>query len=179
MISLERLISQLHDIILLKNIIIVPVLVLIISPLVIAGNAFADFNATNGRYFCNTADLSIEKSGYSYLIYQEDRYWGGERPEDIAATLLRNSYSSTMLDNLGMAYHCLKENNINPDSVEKIPPYLLEGLNLARAQNPEKFAQITQSFSEYVPIPEFGTLAGAIIATSIIGAIIVSKRISS
>lgn len=164
---------------LLKRIIILPVLVLIISPLIIAGNAFADFNATNGNYFCNTGDLSIEKSGYSYLVYQENRYWGGERPEDIAATLLRSSYSSTMLDNLGKAYHCLKENNIDPDSVEKIPPYLLEGLNLAEAQNPEKFAQITQSFSDYVPVPEFGTLAGMVVIISIIGVIIVSKRISS
>lgn len=163
----------------LKSIIILPLLALVIFPLVISENAFADFNATTGMYFCNTHDLSVEKSGYSYFIYQEDRYWGGERPEDIAATLLKTSYSSTMLDNLGNAYHCLKENNIDPDSVEKIPPYLLQGLNLAREQNPEKFAQIAASFSDYVPVPEFGTLAGMIAAISIIGVIIISKRINS
>ncbi len=179
MISLERLISQLHVISSLKNVIILPLLVLVISPLIISEDAFADFNATNGTYFCNTHDISVEKSGYSYFIYQEDRYWGGERPEDIAATLLKTSYSSTMLDNLGKAYHCLKENNIDPDSVEKIPPYILQAMNLAKEQNPEKFAQIAPSFSDYVPVPEFGTLAGMIVVMSIIGVIIISKRITS
>lgn len=152
---------------------------LVISPLVIYSNAFADFNATTGMYFCNAQDLSIEKSGYSYFIYQEDRYWGGERPQDIAATILKTSYSSTMLDNLGKSYQCLKENNIDPDSVAKIPPYLLDGLNLAKEQNPEKFAQIAPSFSQYVPIPEFGTITGMIVAISIIGVIVISRRISS
>src|SRR5574340_31759 len=173
---LQKLTSQLHTIILLKKIITLAVLVLIISPLVISGNAFADFNATNGKYFCNTNDLNAERYGYSYFIYQENRYWEGERPEDIAATILKTSYGSTMLDNLGKAYHCLKDNNIDPDSVQKIPPYLLQGLNLAKEQNPEKFAQIAPNFSDYVPIPEFGTLAGVIIAISIIGAIVISKR---
>jgi predicted secreted protein with PEFG-CTERM motif len=158
--------------------VVISILVLVISPLAVSGNAFADFNATTGMYFCNTADLTVEKSGYSYFIYQENRYWNGERPEDIAATILKTSYSSTMLDNLGKAYHCLKENNIEPDSVEKIPPYLLEGLNLAKEQNPEKFAQIAPSFSDYVPVPEFGTLAGMIVAISIIGVIVISKRIN-
>lgn len=161
---------------LLKKIIILSILFLVISPLVISGNAFADFNATNGKYFCNTKDLDAERYGYSYFIYQENRYWEGERPEDIAATLLKTNFSSAMLDNLGKAYHCLKDNNIDPDSVQKIPTYLLEGLNLAKAQNPEKFAQIAPDFSNYVPVPEFGTLAGVIITISIIGVIIISKR---
>lgn len=174
----SRLISNVYHTSLLKNIVITSVLVLVIFPMIASENAFADFNATTGMYFCNTADLTVEKSGYSYFIYQENRYWNGERPEDIAATLLKTSYSSTMLDNLGKAYHCLKENNIDPDSVEKIPPYLLEGLNLAREQNPEKFSQIAPSFSDYVPVPEFGTLAGMIVTISIIGVILVSKRIS-
>jgi len=163
----------------LKRIFYFSALALVIAPLVLSSNAFADFNATTGMYFCNTQDLAIEKSGYSYFIYQEDKYWGGERPQDIAATILKTSYSSTMLDNLGKSYQCLKENNINPDSVVKIPPYLLEGLNLAKEQNPEKFAQIAPSFSQYVPVPEFGTIAGMIVAISIIGVIMISKRISS
>ena len=154
-------------------------LALVVSPLVLSSNAFADFNATTGMYFCNAHDLSIEKSGYSHFIYQEDRYWGGERPQDIAATILKTRYSSTMLDNLGKSYQCLKENNVDPDSVAKIPPYLLEGLNLAKEQNPEKFAQIAPSFSQYVPVPEFGMMAGMIVAISIIGVIVISKRISS
>ena len=154
-------------------------LALVVSPLVLSSNAFADFNATTGMYFCNAKDLAIEKSGYSYFIYQEDRYWGDERPQDIAATILKTSYSSTMLDNLGKSYQCLKENNVDPDSVAKIPPYLLEGLNLAKEQNPEKFAQIAPSFSQYVPVPEFGTIAGMIVVISIIGAIVISRRISS
>ena len=173
------LISKMYTTGLLKHIVMISVIILVISPLVGSRYAFADFNATTGMYFCNTSDLTVEKSGYSYFIYQENKYWNGERPEDIAATLLKTSYSSTMLDNLGRAYHCLKENNIDPDSVEKIPPYLLEGLNLAREQNPEKFAQIAPSFSDYVPVPEFGTLAGMIIVISIIGVILVSKRITS
>lgn len=163
----------------LKRILFFSALALVIFPLAISSNAFADFNATTGMYFCNAQDLSVEKSGYSYFIYQEDRYWGGERPQDIAATILKTSYSSTMLDNLGKSYQCLKENNIDPDSVAKIPPYLLEGLNLAKEQNPEKFAQIAPSFSQYVPVPEFGTIASMIVAISIIGAIVISKRISS
>ena len=163
----------------LKRIFYFSALALAISPLVLSSNAFADFNATTGMYFCNAQDLDVEKSGYSYFIYQEDRYWGGERPQDIAATILKTSYSSTMLDNLGKSYQCLKENNINPDSVAKIPPYLLEGLNLAKEQNPEKFAQIAPSFSQYVPVPEFGTIACMIVAISIIGVIVISKRISS
>lgn len=84
-----------------------------------------------------------------------------------------------MLDNLGKSYQCLKENNIDLDSVAKIPPYLLDGLNLAKEQNPEKFAQIAPSFSQYVPVPEFGTIVGMIVAISIIGAIVISRRISS
>ncbi len=83
-----------------------------------------------------------------------------------------------MLNHLGQAYHCLKDNNIDPDSVTKIPPYLLQGLNLAKEQNPEKFAQIAPDFSNYVPIPEFGTLAGMIVAISIIGVLIVSRKSS-
>jgi hypothetical protein len=173
----EKLISQIYTNNLMKNIIIVPILVLVISPLIISANAFADFNATNGMYFCNTKDLNAEKSGYSYFIYQENRYWYGEMPEDIAATILKTNYGSTMLDNLGKAYQCLKENNIDPDSVEKIPPYLLQGLNLAKEQDPEKFAQFAPSFSDYVPVPEFGTLAGMIAAISIIGVVIISRRI--
>jgi predicted secreted protein with PEFG-CTERM motif len=163
----------------LKSILFFSVLALVIFPWVISSNAFADFNATTGMYFCNAQDLGVEKSGYSYFIYQEDRYWGGERPQDIAATILKTSYSSAMLDNLGKSYQCLKENNIDPDSVAKIPPYLLEGLNLAKEQNPEKFAQIAPSFSEYVPVPEFGTIVGMIVAISIIGVIVISRRISS
>ena len=176
--SQPGLISKMRTTGLLKNIVIISVIVLVISTLVGYRYAFADFNATTGMYFCNTSDLTVEKSGYSYFIYQENRYWNGERSEDIAVTLLKTSYSSTMLDNLGKAYHCLKENNIDPDSVEKIPPYLLEGLNLAREQNPEKFAQIAPSFSDYMPVPEFGTLAGVITVISIIGVIIISKRYS-
>ncbi|MHB8602628.1 MAG: PEFG-CTERM sorting domain-containing protein [Nitrosotalea sp.] len=39
---------------------------------------------------------------------------------------------------------------------------------------------MAQSFSDYVvPVPEFGTLAGMVVAISIMGVIIVSKRISS
>ncbi|MDC8451516.1 MAG: PEFG-CTERM sorting domain-containing protein [Candidatus Nitrosotalea sp.] len=163
----------------LKRILFFSALALGVSPLVISSTAFADFNATTGMYFCNVQDLSVEKSGYSYFIYQEDRYWGGERPQDIAATILKTNYSSTMLDNLGKSYQCLKENNIDPDSVAKIPPYLLDGLNLAKEQNPEKFAQIAPSFSQYVPVPEFGTIAGMIVVISIIGAIVISRRISS
>ena len=173
---LQKLISQLYTTMSLKKIIIPSILFLVISPLVMSGNAFADFNATNGKYFCNSKDLDAERYGYSYFIYQENRYWEGERPEDIAATLLKTSFSSTMLDNLGKAYHCLKENNIDPDSVQKIPTYLLQGLNLAKQQNPEKFAQIAPDFANYVPVPEFGTLAGVITAISIIGVIIISKR---
>jgi predicted secreted protein with PEFG-CTERM motif len=163
----------------LKDTVILAVLIIVISPLILVGNAFADFNATTGMYFCNTKDLKIEKNGYSYFIYQEDRYWAGERPEDIAATILKTSYSSTMLDNLGKAYHCLKDNNIDPDSVQKIPTYLLQGLNLAKEQNPEKFSQIAPSFSDYVPVPEFGAFADMIIAISVIGVIVISKRINS
>lgn len=163
----------------LKSILYFLTLVLVIFSLVIPSNAFADFNTTTGMYFCNAQDLGIEKSGYSYFIYQEDRYWGGERPQDIAATILKTNYSSTMLDNLGKSYQCLKENNVDPDSVAKIPPYLLEGLNLAKTQNPEKFAQIAPSFSQYVPVPEFGTIAGMIAAISIIGVIAISRRINS
>lgn len=163
----------------LKGILFFLALALVISPMIISSNAFADFNATTGMYFCNAKDLSVEKSGYSYFIYQEDRYWGGERPQDIAATLLKTSYVSTMLDNLGKSYQCLKENNVDPDSVAQIPPYLIEGLNLAKEQNPEKFAQIAPSFSQYVPVPEFGTIAGMIVAISIIGIIVISRRIST
>src|SRR5579864_9535833 len=128
----EKLISWRHANNLLKSIIIFPVLVLIISPLIVSQSAYADFNATNGMYFCNTKDLNAEKSGYSYFVYQENRYWYGESPEDISATILRTNHGSMMLDNLGKSYHCLVENNIDPDSVEKIPAYLLQGLNLAK-----------------------------------------------
>ena len=155
------------------------VLIIVISPLVLIGNAFADFNATTGMYFCNTKNLIVEKNGYSYFIYEENRYWDGESPKDIAATMLKTSYGSTMLDNLGKAYHCLKDNNIDPDSVQKIPTYLLQGLNLAKEKDPEKFSQIAPSFSDYVPIPEFGAFAGMIIAISVIGVIVISKRNSS
>ena len=155
---------------------ILAITVLIISPLMLTERAFADINATNGAYFCNTKDLTVEKSGYSYFIYQENRYWFGERPEDIAATILKTNYSSTMLNHLGQAYHCLKDNNIDPDSVEKIPQYLLQGLNLAKEQDPEKFAQIAANFSNYVPVPEFGTLAYMIVTISIIGVVIVSRK---
>lgn len=162
----------------MKIIGILSMVVLIIFPMILTENAFADFNATNGAYFCNTKDLAIEKSSYSYFIYQENRYWFGERPEDIAVTILKTSYSSTMLNHLGQAYHCLKDNNIDPDSVEKIPSYLLQGLNLAKEQDPEKFTQIAPDFSNYVPIPEFGTLAGMITVISIIGVLIVSRKFS-
>lgn len=157
---------------------ILTITILIISPLMLTEKAFADFNATNGAYFCNTKDMKVEKSSYSYFIYQENKYWFGERPEDIAATLLKTNYSSNMLNNLGKVYHCLKDNNIDPDSVEKIPSYLLDGLNLAKEQDPEKFAQIAPDFSNYVPVPEFGTLAGMIVAISIIGVLIVSRKFS-
>ena len=151
---------------------------LVISPLILAGNAFADFNATTGLYFCNSEDLNAEKNGYSYFIYQENRYWEGESPQDISATILKTGYSSTMLDNLGKAYQCLKDNNIDPDSVQLIPSYILQGLNLAKEQNPDKFTQIAPSFSDYVPVPEFSTLVGIIMFISTIGGIVISKRIS-
>ena len=174
----EKLISKIHVRNLLNNIVILIVLVLVISPFIVSRNAFADFNATNGTYFCNSNDLNAEKNGYSYFIYQENRNWDGESPQDIATTILKTGYSSTMLDNLGKAYHCLKDNNIDPDSVQIIPSYILQGLNLAKEQNPEKFAQIAPSFSDYVPVPEFGTLAGVIIIISMIGVMVISRRIN-
>ena len=158
---------------------ILAIAVLVIAPVMSTEKAFADFNATTGAYFCNTKDLKVEKSGYSYFIYQENRYWFGERPEDIASTILKTNYGSTMLNNLGKAYQCLKDNNIDPDSVEKIPSYLLQGLNLAKEQDPVKFAQIAPDFNNYVPVPEFGTIAGMVVVISIIGTLLVSKKFSS
>lgn len=162
----------------MKIIGILLITILVISPTILTEKAFADFNATNGAYFCNTKDLAIEKSGYSYFIYQENRYWFGERPEDIAATILKTNYGSGMLNHLGQEYQCLKDNGIDPDSVAQIPPYLLQGLNLVKEQNPEKFSQIAPDFSNYVPVPEFGTLAGMIAVISIMGVLIVSKKFS-
>jgi predicted secreted protein with PEFG-CTERM motif len=150
--------------------------VIILFPMLLTGKASADFNATNSEYFCNTKDLTIEKSGYSFFIYQENRYWSGESPQDIASTLLKTNHESPMLNNLGKAYHCLKDNHIDPNSIEKIPPFLLQGLDLAKKQDPVKFAQIAPDFDNYVPIPEFGTLAGMIVAISIMSVLIVSRK---
>lgn len=140
-----------------------------------AAKSFGDFNATTGAYFCNAKDLKVEESGYSYFVYQENRYWSGERPEDIAATLLKTDYSSNMLNNLGKAYHCLSDNGIDPDSVARIPPELLQGLDMAKQQDPEKFSQIASDFDRYVPVPEFGP-ATAVIAAALVMALLVSKR---
>ena len=150
------------------------VTILVILPLILTGKAFADYNATTGAYFCNSGDLTIEKSGYSYLIYQENRYWEGEIPQDIATNILKMEYSK-MLDDLGKTYHCLKENGVDPDSVTPMPTYLLDGLNMAKAQNPEKFAQVAPNFATFVPVPEFGTLSEMVIIISIIGIIIISR----
>lgn len=150
--------------------------ILIVSPVAFSGQVFADFNATTREYFCNSSDLKSEKSGYSYFAYQENKYWMGTSPQDIAATLLKSSYPSTMLDNLGRSYHCLKENNIDPDSIAKILPEILQGLNLAKEQDPVRFSQIAQSFDSYVPVPEFGPLAGLVVILSIISILFVSRR---
>ena len=153
-------------------------LTIVILPLILTGKAFADYNVSNGEYFCNSSDLTVEKSGYSYLIYQENRYWYGEAPQDIAASILKVNYSK-MLDEMGKSYHCLKDNGVDPDSVAIIPPYLLDGMNMAKEQNPEKFSQVAPNFANYVPVPEFGPLAGIIIVISIVGVIVISTRFST
>jgi hypothetical protein len=81
-----------------------------------------------------------------------------------------------MLDDLGRTYHCLKDNGINPDSVATMPSYLIIGLNLAKEQNPEKFAEVAPNFSNYVPVPEFGSLAALMIVISVIGVIVISRK---
>ncbi len=137
--------------------------------------AYADYNATDGTFFCNSNDLTIEKSDYSYLVYQENKYWDGEAPQDIAATLLKMGYSKT-LDDLGKTYNCLKSNGVEPDSVTPIPQYLLTGLDMAKAQDPSKFAQVAPNFSNYVPVPEFGPLVTIVAVVSITAVILISKR---
>ncbi len=137
--------------------------------------AYADYSATDGTFFCNSNDLTIEKSDYSYLVYQENKYWYGEAPQDIAATLLKMGYSKT-LDDLGKTYNCLKSNGVEPNSVTPIPQYLLAGLDAAKAQDPAKFAQVAPNFSNYVPVPEFGPLVTIVTMASIAAAILVSKR---
>jgi hypothetical protein len=159
----------------MKISIILTIFVLVVSPMIFTGSAFADYNAGTKTYSCNP-DILVAKSDYSYFVYQENKYWSGERPEDIAATLLKSTYPSMMLDNLGLAYHCLKENNIDPDSVARIPPELLQGFYIAKQQDPVKFAGIVPDFDRYVPVPEFGPLAGMITVLSILAVVLVSKR---
>lgn len=137
--------------------------------------AYADYNATDGTFFCNNSDLTIEKSDYSYLVYQENKYWEGSAPQDIAATLLKMGYSKT-LDDLGKTYDCLKSNGIDPDSVTAIPSYLLDGLDMAKSQDPSGFAQVAPNFSNYVPVPEFGPLVTIVAVVSIMTVILISKR---
>lgn len=141
-------------------------------------SAYADYNTTYNTYFCNSKDLTIEKSGYSYLIYQENRYWESQSPSDIATNVLKGE-STRMLDDLGKSYHCLQSNGIDPNSVAVIPQYLIDGVNLAKQQNPEKFAQVVPNFADYVPVPEFGPVTGIIVVISIIGSIIISRKIHS
>lgn len=159
----------------MKSIVIFSIVLLLILPLLLTVRAYADFNATDNTYFCNSKDLTIEKNGYLYLLTQEDRYWSSETPQDIATNILNTNYS-LMLDNLGKTYHCLKDNGVDPDSVGTLPSYLLDGFNLAKQQNPDKFAQVAPNFSQYVPVPEFGTLVGLVIVLSVIGVVIVSRR---
>ncbi len=159
----------------MKITIILIIFALVVSPLVFTESAFADYNITTKTYSCNP-DILVAKSDYSYFVYQENKYWSGERPEDIAVTLLKSTYPSIMLDNLGLAYHCLKENNIDPDSVAKMQPELLQGFYLAKQQDPVKFAGIAPDFDSYVPVPEFGPLAGMVTALSILALVLVSKR---
>ena len=141
----------------------------------LTGRAYADYSTTDGTFFCNSNDITIEKSDYSYLIYQENRYWEGSAPQDIAATLLKMGYSKT-LDDLGKTYNCLKSNGVDPNSVTVIPSYLLDGLDMAKSQDPAKFAQVAPNFSNYVPVPEFGPLVTIVITVSIIAVILMSKR---
>lgn len=150
--------------------------VALILPFILTDRAYADYNATYGTYFCNSSDIAVERSTYSYLIYQENRYWDSQTPNDIAVNVLRGD-SSRMLDDLGKAYHCLKSNGIDPNSVAIIPSYLIEGMNLAKQKDPQKFAEVVPNFSDYVPVPEFGQAAGVIVVISIIGAMIISRKI--
>jgi len=159
----------------LKNTVILATISFLILPWAMTEKVYADFSATDGTYFCNVNDLTVEKSGYSYLIFQENRYWASETPEDIATNILNGNYSK-MLDDLGRTYHCLKDNGINPDSVDTMPSYLIIGLNLAKEQNPEKFAEVAPNFSNYVPVPEFGSFAALMIVISVIGVIVISRK---
>jgi hypothetical protein len=159
----------------MKIAIILTIFALVASPMIFTESAFADYNAMTKTYSCNP-DIQVAKSDYSYFVYQENKYWSGERPEDIAATLLKSTYPSIMLNNLGLAYHCLKESNIDPDSVPKIPPELLQGFHMAKQQDPVKFAWIAPDFDSYVPVPEFGPLAGVITVLSILAVVLVYKR---
>ncbi len=159
----------------MKNIVIFVTLAFLISPFVLTGKGYADFNATDNTYFCNSKDLTIEKNGYAYLLTQEDRYWSSESPSDIATNILNTNYS-LMLDNLGKTYHCLKDNGIDPDSIGTLPSYLLDGLNMAKQQNPEKFEKFAPNFYQYVPVPEFGSLSGLIIILSIFSVLLISRK---
>ncbi len=150
--------------------------VLILSPAILAEKAFAQYNTTTKEYSCNGSDIQASRSDYSYFVYQVNKYWSGERPEDIAATLLKSTYPSPMLTNLGISYQCLKSINIDPDSVAKIQPEVLQGLYVAKQQDPVKFVQIAPDFDANVPIPEFGPLAGLIIVISTVAMITISKR---
>lgn len=150
--------------------------VALVFPLILTDKAYADYNATYGTYFCNSSDIAVEKSTYSYLVYQENRYWDSQTPKDIAVNVLKGE-SSRMLDDLGKAYHCLKTNGVDPNSVAVIPSYLVEGMNIAKQQDPQRFAEVVPNFSDYVPVPEFGQSAAIIIVISVIGTIIISRKI--
>lgn len=149
----------------------------LIFPLIMPGIVYADYDTTYNTYFCNSKDLAIEKSGYSYLVYQEKRYWESQSPKDIATNVLKGE-SNMMLDDLGKSYHCLKSNGVDPNSVAVIPQYLVDGMNIAKQQDPAKFAELVPNFADYVPVPEFGSLTGIIIVLSIIGLIIISRKIN-
>ncbi|MDE1725020.1 MAG: hypothetical protein KGH76_03870 [Thaumarchaeota archaeon] len=160
----------------MKLVTILIISVLIASPVILAEKAFAEYNTTTKEYSCNSSDMQASKSDYSYFVYQVNKYWSGERPEDIATTILKSTYPSPMLINLGISYQCLQSINIDPDSIAKIQPEVLQGLYMAKEQDPVKFSQIAPDFDTNVPIPEFGPLAGLIIAMSTVAMLVFSKR---
>lgn len=145
----------------------------LIAIFTINNHVYADYHS-DGTWFCNPNNLYFEKIDYEINVGQLDGMYKEYTAQEISNRILNDF--PTRLEEIGKRAHCLRDNGIDPSSVATIDPHVLEGVNYVAQHNPEKLVQVAPEFAKYVPIPEFGSLAGMITAISIIGVITISRK---
>jgi len=139
------------------------------------GISYGDTDVS-GRYFCNPENMFIEKDNYMGKIFNYNLTLEYFKVRHSNASIEElNDYMLTQsrhIKEIGESAKCLTENNVDPETVAKLSEEVKEVL----MYDPEILVDIAPNFVEYVEVPEFYEITMMVLASGIIGIVVMSRK---